>query len=401
MSEAEAAASGGRAARDHQPARLPLLRPRPAGDRRRRVRRAVPRAAGARGRSTRSCARPTRRRSASARRRWRGSTQVRHLRADALAGQRARRGRAAGLGPAQPAAARGQRARRRAARATSSSPRSTASPSRSPTATACSRVGATRGNGEVGEDVTANLRTIGSLPLRLRGDATRRRSSRCAARSTCRSPRSRASTRRASRPGCRRSSTRATPPPAPSASSIRRSPPRGRSTCGATRIGYSEGLDLPDHHSALEWLRGAGLPRQPATSSSVDGIERGRPRRAARWEERRGELDYDIDGAVVKVDSFALQRGAGQRRPRPALGDRLQVRADHGDHAAAQHRGQRRAHRRAHAVRRARAGVRRRRHRGARHAAQRGRHPPQGHPPRRRRDRAARRRRDPAGRRRR
>ena len=31
-------------------------------------------------------------------------------------------------------------------------------------------VGATRGNGEVGEDVTANLRTIGSVPLRLLGE---------------------------------------------------------------------------------------------------------------------------------------------------------------------------------------------------------------------------------------
>ncbi len=47
--------------------------------------------------------------------------------------------------------------------------------------------GATRGNGVVGEDVTANLRTVRAIPLGLRPPtARRRRSSRCAARCTCR-----------------------------------------------------------------------------------------------------------------------------------------------------------------------------------------------------------------------
>ncbi len=47
--------------------------------------------------------------------------------------------------------------------------------------------GATRGDGIEGEDVTVNLRTIKSVPLRMIGDDCRR-CSRCAARSTCRSP---------------------------------------------------------------------------------------------------------------------------------------------------------------------------------------------------------------------
>ena len=46
--------------------------------------------------------------------------------------------------------------------------------------------GATRGDGVQGEDVTVNLRTIGSVPLRMLGDGLPR-SSRCAARCTCRS----------------------------------------------------------------------------------------------------------------------------------------------------------------------------------------------------------------------
>ena len=43
---------------------------------------------------------------------------------------------------------------------------------------------------------------------------------------------------------------------------------------------------------------------------AVDGIEQVAAACRA-WEERRGDLDYDIDGAVVKVDSFALQRALG------------------------------------------------------------------------------------------
>ena len=139
-----------------------------------------------------------------------------------------------------------------------------------------------------------------------------------------------------------------------------------------------------------------GLPRSTSTSSCTTTWSR-RSRRCRAWEERRGELDYDIDGAVVKVSSFAQQRAARRRRPRPALGDRVQVRADHRAHQARADRHQRRPHRRAQPVRRARAGGRRRRHRLAGDAAQRGGHQPQGHPRGRHGDRAARGRRDPAG----
>ncbi len=74
-------------------------------------------------------------------------------------------------------------------------------------------------------------------------------------------------------------------------------------------IGFSEGLELPDHHSALDWLRAQGFRVNPliAVVDDIDAVAA----ECRRWEERRAELDYDIDGAVVKVDSYALQAALG------------------------------------------------------------------------------------------
>lgn len=169
-------------------------------------------------------------------------------------------------------------------------------------------VGATRGNGEVGEDITVNLRTIRSLPLRLlgadpppvvevRGEVylplaafARLNEARIAAGlPTFVNPRNAA------------------------AGSVRQLDP----AVAASRpldiwcygIGHSEGLDLPDHHSALDWLRAQGFRVNPHISV-VEGIDAALAACRA-WEQRRSTLDYDIDGAVVKVDSFALQAALG------------------------------------------------------------------------------------------
>ena len=88
---------------------------------------------------------------------------------------------------------------------------------------------------------------------------------------------------------------------------------------------------------------------------------------------------------------------AGVRRPRPALGDRLQVRADDGHHQAREDRPERGAHGGAQPVRDPRARRRRRRDRVACDPPQRGRHPAQGHPGGRPRHHSAGGRRDPAG----
>jgi len=79
---------------------------------------------------------------------------------------------------------------------------------------------ATRGDGQTGEDITANVRTIGAVPLRLAA-RTCPPCSRCAARSTCRSQISRRGTSGRGLTGRRPWSTRATARPAACASSTR------------------------------------------------------------------------------------------------------------------------------------------------------------------------------------
>ncbi len=169
-------------------------------------------------------------------------------------------------------------------------------------------VGATRGNGEVGEDVTANLRTIGSLPLRLRGA---RPPAVVEVRGEVYIPRTAFARLNEARAAAGLSAF--VNPRNSAAGSIRQLDPKLAAErpldlwCYA--IGHSEGLDLPDHHTALEWLRARGFKVNPhiVVVDSIDAVAAA----CRTWEERRADLDYDIDGAVVKVDSYALQAALG------------------------------------------------------------------------------------------
>ena len=69
----------------------------------------------------------------------------------------------------------------------------------------------------------------------------------------------------------------------------------------------------------------------------------------AKWEARRDELPYEIDGVVVKVDSVDAAAAARLYRQGAALGHRLQVSGAAGDHHGRGHRGAGGPHRRAHA----------------------------------------------------
>jgi len=169
-------------------------------------------------------------------------------------------------------------------------------------------VGATRGNGTVGEDVTANLRTIHALPLRLRGESP---PAVVEVRGEVYLPLA-AFARLNEARSAEGLPTFANPRNA-AAGSIRQLDPAVAASrplslfCYA--LGASEGLEVIDHRHALEWLRAQGFRVNPdiATAETIDEVAA----LCARWEERRADLDYDIDGTVVKVDSYALQRALG------------------------------------------------------------------------------------------
>ena len=169
-------------------------------------------------------------------------------------------------------------------------------------------VGATRGNGEVGEDVTANLRTIGALPLRLRGAEP---PAVVEVRGEVYLPLAAFARLNEARTAAGLSAF--VNPRNAAAGSIRQLDPALAAErplnlwCYA--IGFSEGVEVPDHHSALEWLRAQGFRVNPqiVVVDSIDAVAAA----CRAWEERRAGLDYDIDGAVVKVDSYALQTALG------------------------------------------------------------------------------------------
>ena len=173
--------------------------------------------------------------------------------------------------------------------------------------------GATRGDGVQGEDVTPNLRTIRSIPLRMNGDAPPL----VEVRGEVYMPLSgfRAMNERLVAEG---------KPPAPnprnaSAGSLRQKDSgitaQRPLSLWAYGIGVREGLDLATHWDTLQWLRARGFPTNPFAQrvESVDEVAEA----CRAWELRRTELDYEIDGIVIKVDSLEQQARLGALHERP------------------------------------------------------------------------------------
>jgi DNA ligase (NAD+) len=176
--------------------------------------------------------------------------------------------------------------------------------------------GATRGNGEIGEDVTHNLRTIPTIPLSIddapplvevRGEVYMSLSDFAALNerraqqglSTFMNPRNAA------------------------AGTIRQLDPRlARErplSMWCYGVGATEGIGFAGHWEALEWLREHGF-RVNGDVRRLDSEEEVVAQCLA-WQERRGALDFEIDGVVVKVDDVELQRRLGVvgRDPRWAI----------------------------------------------------------------------------------
>lgn len=180
--------------------------------------------------------------------------------------------------------------------------------------------GGTRGDGLIGEDVTANLKTIGSIPLRLRakgapaeieirGEVYLRKSEFEAlnrARERAGLP-AFANPRNAASGGVRQLDPRLTAERKLSFFAYSLAVLQGRNGKPATQS------------QALDYIKELGVPVNPhiARCAGIEDVVE----YCNRWEARRDELDYEIDGVVVKVDDLAVQErlGAAGRDPRWAI----------------------------------------------------------------------------------
>ncbi len=177
--------------------------------------------------------------------------------------------------------------------------------------------GATRGDGRLGEDVTPNVRTIKAISMRMQLAKGETSPPLLEVRGEVYLPLS----------GFNELNERLVaegkkPTPNPrnaAAGSLRLKD----STITAERplsiwvhgLGRREGLSADGHWESLEWLRAHGFRTNPYAErhETVESVAA-----ACRdWEKRRIELDYEIDGIVIKVDSFDQQRRLGALHDRP------------------------------------------------------------------------------------
>ncbi len=177
--------------------------------------------------------------------------------------------------------------------------------------------GATRGDGLRGEDVTVNLRTIKPISMRMQLAARETPPPLLEVRGEVYLPLS----------GFNELNERLVaegkkPTPNPrnaAAGSLRQKD----SSITASRplsiwihgLGQREGLAAAGHWEALQWLREHGFRTNPYAEhhDTVESVAAA----CREWEQRRIELDYEIDGIVIKVDSFDQQRRLGALHDRP------------------------------------------------------------------------------------
>ena len=196
---------------------------------------------------------------------------------------------------------------------------------------------ATRGDGTTGEDVTANIRTIKDVPLRLRdrigagardadadGDGANAQPS-ASASIELRGEvyMSKASFEALNLAAEAEGKAPFANPRNAAAGSIRQKDPKITAMRELSTFMYAAAdpasLGVPGQWELLEWLRSSGLHVNPDVA-----LCRTRGEVFAFCEdslERRGDLPYEIDGVVVKVNSFALQGELGftSRAPRWAI----------------------------------------------------------------------------------
>ncbi len=175
--------------------------------------------------------------------------------------------------------------------------------------------GATRGDGNVGEDITHNLRTVKSIPLRLRRPVT------VEVRGEVYMPRE--AFLKLNEERKRTGQPLFANPRNAAAGSLRQLDPRvaaeRRLEMITYALGYSPELVFATHYEALLALKDLGLRINPylKITKSLDEVIA----YCESWRERRYDLPFDIDGLVIKINSLELQErlGTTAKSPRWAI----------------------------------------------------------------------------------
>jgi DNA ligase (NAD+) len=179
-------------------------------------------------------------------------------------------------------------------------------------------VGATRGDGYVGDDITSNIRTIRSVPFALRdGDHPRVLEVRGEVYLPVKAfeKLNEQLTEQGGRPFAN--------PRNAAAGSLRQKDPAVTASrplrLWCHGVGVAEGRRFERHSEALEYVQRAGLPVSPETE--LLGTLAEVFKYCQHWQEHRHDVDYEIDGVVVKVDQIPLQEelGATSKAPRWAI----------------------------------------------------------------------------------
>lgn len=185
---------------------------------------------------------------------------------------------------------------------------------------------ATRGNGRVGEDITANIRTVQVIPHRL--DLEGLAAAGVAVpevlevRGEVYMPLAQFDQLNAAQEAA--GLPRYANPRNTAAGSLRQKDSSVTASRGLAFWSYQLGQvvggpELETHSASLDWLDGLGFPVNPERRSvgDIDEVVAF----VAHWTEHRHDLEYDIDGIVIKIDSISSQRSLGStaRAPRWAM----------------------------------------------------------------------------------
>jgi DNA ligase (NAD+) len=177
---------------------------------------------------------------------------------------------------------------------------------------------ATRGDGRTGEDVTENIRTIDQVPERLGKDAPdvlEVRGEVYMALSAFQALNER-QVEAGARPFVNARNS--------AAGSLRQKDPKVTAArelaLWSYQLGQAEGgPTFASHHETLDWLSGLGFPVNPEIRRVVgpDAVLD----YCVHWQQHRHDLDYEIDGVVVKVDDLARRQllGSTSKAPRWAI----------------------------------------------------------------------------------